>query len=210
MAIAPCAFDGSTEMYGLGIRTAAYILWFSTVLVQGVNESETSLFRLINFLFSTAFFLSLVIQTALNTLRAVEIYIVILLAFGPFYLYAPLYLWRLITCCSPTLDPGRWPKVPASPIARVLSFALLVGLVSFQMWFWCTAPPLLMAKDIGCREYAFLFAQVELGNSALMAINIILMVVYILCCLAILCNNVGFFTLPWKKELKRKHRHKIR
>jgi hypothetical protein len=99
--------------------------WIAPDEVPGMSFS--------NSLFVSATFLALVIQTVHGNLRPVETYIVLLLTFGGYLYFVPMYLWRLVICGNPQLDPSRWPRVLAGPVFSVLNFLLLVPVSSFQL-----------------------------------------------------------------------------
>src|SRR5689334_22312233 len=118
----PCAFPGHLETYGLGIRISIYLLWYTIPLSLWIAPTEAKLTRFLHSLVTSATFLGLIIQTDRNLLRPVEIYITILLCFGSFLYYVPLYIWRLLSCCQIPFDPARYGRVDVGPIAAILNF----------------------------------------------------------------------------------------
>ena len=127
-----CSVNGYADMYGLGIRTGFYLQWFGSIFADWVGAKAEALgLRFTNAFFVSATFLALLIQVSLNTLTALDIYIVLLLTFGGYYYLVPLYIWRLLTGCDPFLDPTRWPRVKTSrPFSRLM-FMLLVVVAAF-------------------------------------------------------------------------------
>lgn len=180
-----CTFDGNSDMYGLGIRVGFYLQWFGAIFASFLapNEVEGARFALATF--NAATFLALVIQTAQNSLRPVEVYLIVLLTFGFYHSMIPLYAWRLLTWWDPSKDPSRYPIVPASPTYSDLHIPLLLAVVSFQMWFWIAKVPMLGSQP--CGEYGFLFAKIRLNQPAFRIINIILYVILgtIILCIAV-------------------------
>lgn len=203
-------------MYGLGIRIGTYLLWFTVVGALWLAPTEVPALRFVTALFSLGLFVGLVIATANNNLRSSEVYIVYLLSFGTFFFLIPLYLWKGITCFSPLWDPGRFPRVPASPLNKTLNFALLLAITSFALWFWSTGVEDLraMARDMGdatgaptnCPEFGFLFAQVAIDNTGMIAFNILFNVLILIGCVAVFAFRCGLVTVGDQKKRRRKKR----
>lgn len=207
--MAACERSGNSDMYGLGIRTGFYIQWFGIIAAPWMAEEEVQGLRFGNALFITATFLALVIQTSLNALLAVDVYIVLLLTFGSFYWFVPLYLWRLIIGCNPLMDPSRWPLVPSSALYGVLSFALLVTVACYQLWFWTTGINTVQEAPTGCTDYGFLFAMTPLHNRGFIAFNVIFNIALLCIATAMLAFQAGLLPVPrWlsdKEEHARRH-----
>ncbi|KAG4436666.1 hypothetical protein IFR05_007845 [Cadophora sp. M221] len=184
-----CSFSGNADMYGLGIRLGFYLQWYGTILATWVARHEVTGMRLYSFFFVVAMFLALIIQTNRNNLRPVEIYIILLLTFGGYLHFVPLYVWRLLVGCDPDLDPTRHPRVGVGKIFSRLNFSLLVTVCIFQLWFWIgKVPPL---GHEGCTEFGFLFARVRLNQRGFVVVNVILYFLVLLFCVAILGISVG-------------------
>lgn len=164
-----CEIQVHSEMYGLGVRVGFYIQWFGIIVAYRLGGSATQDLRVLNALCVFATSVALLIQTAMNSLHAVEIYVVLLLVFGQFYFAIPLYLWRLITGCDPSWNLSRWPQAPSSPVFRFLTFLLFLVLLGYQMWFWTTGIRRLHTE---CGQYAFLFTKLPLENSGFAVVNI--------------------------------------
>lgn len=181
-----CTFSGNTDMYGLGIRFGFYLQWYGTILASWIARNEVPSLRFSNSLFVSATFLALIIQTDKDTLRPVEIYIILLLTFGGYLSFVPLYIWRLFTCCTPSLDPSRYPRVAAGPIFSILNFLLLVAVSLYQLWFWFNRAGHASVSGIGCKEFGFFFSQVDLNGKGFVVANILLQFLMLLCCFGVL------------------------
>jgi len=175
-------------MYGLGIRIGFYFQWYSTILASWIARPEVPSLRLSNSLFVAAAFLALIIQTALSKLRPVEIYIVLLLTFGGYLSLVPLYIWRLLTCCTPRWDPSRYSRVKNGKVFSVLNFALLISVSLFQLWFWFARAKKLV-PSIGtdtCRPYGFFFWKFHMDAKGFVTANIVFHFVLLACCLSVM------------------------
>ena len=127
-----CGFSGNTDMYGLGIRIGFYLQWYGTILATWIAKSEVPGMRLANSLFVSTTFLALVIQIVRNNLRPVKIYIILLLTFGAYLYFVPLYIWRLLIGCTPRWDPSRYPRVRNGKVFSRLNFLLLISVSLFS------------------------------------------------------------------------------
>jgi hypothetical protein len=185
----PCNFTGNSDMYGLGIRVGFYLQWHGTILASWIAREEVPGLRQSNSFFVSATFLALVIQTAGNGLRPVEIYIVLLLTFGGYLSFVPLYLWRAATGCAPQWDPSRVPRVWNGPVFSVLNFILVVAVSLFQLWFWFEGRK--RSAEDGCLGYGFFFARLRLDGRGFVAANIIFHFVLLACCLGMLCISAA-------------------
>ena len=207
-AMACPTFAGDEAMYGLGIRIGFYLLWFGSVLAGWIARRDTPHVRGVLLLFVAATFLALVIQVGNGALTAVEVYLVLLLVYGAYYAYVPLYLWRLASGCSPFWDPSRWPRVAPGRTYSAANVILLVAVTCFQLWFWTAGlNSIPSTATAGCPEWAFFFAMVQLRNPLFIALNIAINVVLLLCCVAHLCLEVGLVRSPrWLRKKVRKAR----
>ncbi|KAH6706454.1 hypothetical protein BKA61DRAFT_139130 [Leptodontidium sp. MPI-SDFR-AT-0119] len=187
--MAVCSFSGNADMYGLGIRIGFYFQWFGTILATWVARKEVTGMRLSGFFFVVAIFLALLIQTDRDNLRPAEIYIILLLTFGGYLHFVPLYVWRLLVGCDPDLDPTRHPRVKAGKIFTGLNFFLLITVCVFQLWFWIGRVPSLARE--GCTEFGFLFARVRLNQRGFVVVHVILYFLLLLFCVGILGIFVG-------------------
>ena len=183
-----CRFVGNSDMYGLGIRIGFYLQWYGGIMATMIAKSEIVGLRISNALFIAATFLALLIQVANNKLWLVEIYIILLLTFGSYLYFVPLYVWRLITGCSTRWDPSRYPRVRAGKLYSALNFFLLLSVTVFQLWFWCTGVK--GSHPDSCTEYGFLFGRVRLSNTAFVALNIVLYLLLLLVCVGVLVITI--------------------
>lgn len=188
--MAVCSFAGNTDMYGLGIRIGFYLQWFAGDLASWLAPSEVNGIRLTNSVFIAATFLALVIQISLNVsnLQVVEVYIILLLTFGYYLFFVPLYTWRLLTGYNPALDPFRFPHVRPGQVYSVLNFLLLVAVASFQLWFWFSRVPHLNGQ--ACQEYGFFFAKIKLNKQGFEVLNIVFYSLLLSSCVIVLLMSV--------------------
>ncbi|PVH72746.1 hypothetical protein DL98DRAFT_502005, partial [Cadophora sp. DSE1049] len=187
--MAICSFSGNADMYGLGIRIGFYLQWFGKILATWVARKEVTGMRLSESLFIAATFLALIIQTDRDNLRPVEIYIILLLTFGGYLYFVPLYIWRLLIGCDPDLDPSRHPRVRAGKMFSRLNFLLLCSVCVFQLWFWIGRVSTI-GRD-GCTEFGFLFARVRLNQRGFVVVNVVLYFLLLLCCVVVLGISLG-------------------
>lgn len=173
-------------MYGLGIRVGFYFQWFSTILASWIARSEVPGLRLSNSLFVAATFLALIIQTAKEKLRPVEIYVVLLLTFGGYLYLVPLYIWRLLTGCTPRWDPSRYSRVRNGKVFSALNFGLLISVSLFQLWFWFAKVKISGFGSTTCRPYGFFFHKFHLDAKGFMIANITFHFVLLACSTSVL------------------------
>jgi hypothetical protein len=197
-----CDTGGNADMYGLGIRIGFYLQWFGTILANWLAADEVPGLRLATAFFIGATFLALLIQTSQNNIRPIDAYITLLLTYGSYYYYVPMYLWRLVVRCNPILDPSRWPRVRSSKLYQVLRLTLLIAVTCFQMWFWTTGINS-MPRDAACDEYGFFFAQVLLRAPAVVAVNIVFVVALLLCTSVSLLYELHWLPQPgWVDKIE--------
>jgi hypothetical protein len=184
--MASCVLDGSSDMYGLGIRLGFYFQWYSSILASWFAPSEIEGLRFTNSLFVASTFLALIISAADNTsnLQPVDIYITLLLTFGYYLFLVPLCVWRVVTAGNARLDPTRWPTVRPDTLYNVLTSLLLLGVGAFQLWFWAwrvTQPN----PAEGCQEYGF-FARIRLNSLGFRVLNLVLYSLVMFTCVTLL------------------------
>ncbi|KAK3367433.1 hypothetical protein B0T24DRAFT_582127 [Lasiosphaeria ovina] len=167
-----CNYGGNPDMYGLGIRMGFYLQWFGIVIAAWMAKSEVPGLRLVHSFFVGAAFLALILQASWNTIRPIDTYIMLLLTYGSYYCYVPVYLWRLVTAWNPFWDPSRWPVVPTTSLFRALNLVLLLAATSLQIWFWSTGINTL-PRDPTCDEYGFFFTKVPLHAGLFVAVNLV-------------------------------------
>jgi hypothetical protein len=200
--MALCIFDGNTDMYGIGIRLGFYLQWFSAILARFLvpkrfrdhrkehpMKNEATGLRFSNNLFAAATFLALLILIGgdVSSLQVVEVYVVLLLTFGYSLALVPIYLWRLLTLCSPRWDPTRWPITWPSKVESNLTFLLITGVASFQLWFWFGRVSQL--HNLTCQEYGFLMAKVRLNLPVMQAVHILLYFAVLLSCVTMILRS---------------------
>jgi hypothetical protein len=169
--MAVCTFEGNSDMYGLGIRLGYYLQWYGAILARWIAPSEVKALAFSIDMFVSASFLALIILTTgnIDSLQPAETYIVLLLMFGSYLALVPIYLWRLLTACNPYWDPTRYPIVHLGALSANLSFALLVGVLVFQFWFWFDRVPDL--DGYNCEQYGFLLSQIRLNSKVSVALH---------------------------------------
>lgn len=194
-----CVINGDSDMYGLGIRIGFYLQWYGAILASWIAPSEINAMRFSNSLFVAATFLALIVQTAKSELQPVEIYIVLLLTFGYYLYFVPLFLWRLVTGCSPLLDPSRWPRKKQGAVFSVLNFMLLGSVSVFQVWFWVNQ--ITHPDDSNCEVFGFAFTKVRLNNLAFEVFNIVLYSLLLVTCISVLIISLCVL-VKWIEEDK--------
>ena len=124
-----CELSGNSDMYGLGIRIGSYLQWLSLLIAAHYVPSELPGLRTSNAFFTSATFIGLVVETALQDIEITEIYITMLLVFGSQYIWLTAMLWRVFT-------PSE-PESSKSSLMHWFSFGLVqVAQIGFQLWFW--------------------------------------------------------------------------
>ena len=192
MALNPssCAFAGTSDMYGLGIRIGFYLQWFAESVATWIATDEVPGIRLSNSFFIASTFLALIIQTSEGNLKPVEIYITLLLTFGAYVYFVPLYLWRIVTGYRARLDPSRWPRVLNGKMFSTLNHGMVVGVAVFQLWFWLRKAR--FPGTDGCEEFGFFFTKLRLNALGFVIVNLLFYFFLVLCCLG------SFFVLVGK------------
>jgi hypothetical protein len=194
-----CSFSGNADMYGVGIRIGFYLQWIGTILAGWLASDEVPSMRMSNALFVSATFFALILEAAQDTLQPVEIYIILLLSFGGYLYFVPLYIWRVLTCFNARCDPSRYPKVGNGPVYSVLNFGLLVAVCIFQVWFWLGK---VRSTDFGaCMEYGFSFSKIRMNTVWFLTLNVSLYLFVLLICLGVL--SVTAFRIARGKWLEK-------
>jgi hypothetical protein len=182
-----CVFEGDSDMYGLGIRIGFYLTWLADSLAPWIRRSEVASTRVTITVFIAATFLALVIQTAKDSSRhkPVEVYIILLLCFGEYFAFVPIYAWRFLLRFHPYWDPSRYPRVEVPNDYSLFNWILLTAVSGYQIYFWVHRVPEL--DDQTCQEFGFLFAKIKLNEKAFQIVNIVFHVLILFVCVAILC-----------------------
>ena len=156
-----CTINGNADMYGLGIRIGFYLQWYCTILADWLAPSEVPGLRKMNALLTTATFIALLILR--RSLIAPEIYVVLLLFFGSSYYILAAGGWRLVTCFKDSLDPSRYSaSEPSGKTAILLWSLVLLGELSFTLWFWTVQVPTIETQT--CQRYGFMFIRIRLNS----------------------------------------------
>ncbi len=210
-----CVLRGKPAMYGLGIRLAFYLLWFGTVLAGWLAPRAGGSLRMTLLVLVAATFLALVVQVSNGALRAVEIYVMLLLIYGTAPTTPTSRHPALPLAAGHRLQPLLGPRPVVAPPARrvwsVLNFLLLLAVTCFQLWFWITGVTAATpdAVSAACPEYAFFFAPVLLRNQLFIAFNIVLSILLLLFTVAHMCLVIGFIGSPrWLRKKNRRARKK--
>ena len=195
--MALCTLDGSSDMYGLGIRLGFYLQWYSAIFASWLAPSEIEGLRFTNSLFVASTFLALIVSTAsdVSNLQPVDIYITLLLTFGYYLFLVPLYAWRIVTAGNASLDPTRWPIVRPGQLFNVLTSLLLLAVGAFQLWFWAgRVTQVNSMRD--CPQYGFFFARIHLNSLGFRILNLVLYSLVLLACVSLLlifaAKEMGF------------------
>jgi uncharacterized membrane protein YvlD (DUF360 family) len=176
-------------MYGLGIRIGFYLQWFGTIMALWVARGEVQGMRLSNSLFVAATFLALIIQTEKDNLKPVEIYIILLMTFGGYLYFVPLYIWRIVNWFCPGVGSEQVsPCECRQSVQRTELFALSV---SFILSALVPDKQVENVSSDGCQEYGFFFAQLRLNEKGFVVANILFHFFLLLCCLVVLCITIG-------------------
>lgn len=190
--MALCPAEGRPDMYGLGIRLAFYIDWFSVALIEYIHEQDLADVRLLGFLLSLAVTISIIVQIVNNDLDPIDINIALILTMGIYVLLTPLYLWRFMTCFNQYLDPLRFSKEePPPPVFRLMRFLLLIVNAGIGTWFFTTY---LAESNLGCDQYAFFLSRMNIDSTVYIAFGAMFFIIVILACICVLFVKSGWIT----------------
>ncbi|KAF2744418.1 hypothetical protein M011DRAFT_470546 [Sporormia fimetaria CBS 119925] len=183
-----CHIEGTSDMYGLGIRLGYYLQWYSSILAIFLAPSEVPNLRFMTELFIAATFLATVILTIedVNRLKFVEKYIILLQIFGTYLGFVPLYLLeyavRQASSAASTrvLNLGLRAARPSLP--------LFMGAAVYWGWLWVRE-----GKDHSprkCPEYVFLMARIQFDHEASYFINCTIVLILGPICMALALETV--------------------
>ncbi|CAN9154635.1 unnamed protein product [Alternaria alternata] len=162
-----CEFSGNSDMYGLGIRIGSYLQWLSLLIAARYVPSELPGLRTSNAFFTSATFIGLVVETALQDIEITEIYITMLLVFGSQYIWLTAMLWRVFT-------PSE-PESSKSSLMHWFSFGLVqVAQIGFQLWFWIFKVAKFARRENTCQRFGFGFYKFGLTSDGFRIFNILL------------------------------------
>lgn len=130
----PCTFQGSSDIYGIGVRIGLYTQWVATLLVTLFAPEEEETFRIVNLTINTSIFLGIAVQSTTET-NAVEPIIVLFLMFGSL---------------SSLTGNGMSNSAHVSGAFRALFYT---ALAAYGCWFWFEGLDK-MVKE-GCEAIAF-------------------------------------------------------
>ncbi|KAI5376862.1 hypothetical protein J4E82_004532 [Alternaria postmessia] len=154
-------------MYGLGIRIGSYLQWLSLLIAARYVPSELPGLRTSNAFFTSATFIGLVVETALQDIEITEIYITMLLVFGSQYIWLTAMLWRVFT-------PSE-PESSKSSLMHWFSFGLVqVAQIGFQLWFWIFKVAKFARRENTCQRFGFGFYKFGLTSDGFRIFNILL------------------------------------
>ncbi|KAK4224430.1 hypothetical protein QBC38DRAFT_371100 [Podospora fimiseda] len=178
---APCSIAGNPDLYGLGIRVSFYLIWISTLCLNPIEEGYIAILFIGELVLDAAVFLGLVIAASGGYLHAVEVYIAILLLSTTVYLLFPRHAADLAMAFCPHLGLRTKKRIYQNYVAAArLLYTIVVG--GLQMWFWISGVNdshihrmLTDTDETGCQQFGFLFGPVDLHNSALKALHIIVL-----------------------------------
>jgi hypothetical protein len=188
--MATCEVSGTSDMYGLGIRVGFYLQWMSSPATAWIAPGETNSLRTANAFFISATFIGLIIETALNHLDVVEIYVILLLGFGAQYSWLITTLWRVATHFNAAWDPTRHMRAPIpSTMYWFLYNTVQIAQIIFQLWFWLYKIP---RTNNECARFGFAFFKVKLTSNGFRIFNVVVMVV-------LLVLMVVFFALHFRQ-----------
>lgn len=208
--MAVCHISVNAGTYGVGIRIAFYLQWFGMIITSWAPKPDVlNLLNCTNALTTAATSIGLVMN--FDRLQPVEIYIVLLLTCGALYFTIPIYLWRLVTCCRPWWDPGRWTRIRTGWLFRVSTFSTYGALLSLHIWLWCRGIHVKkktgsdLDTEIECEQFGFLFAQIRLDDPGLATVNIIIHLAIFLVGTGVSANRIGIFECCyWDRSQKRR------
>ncbi|KAK3695697.1 hypothetical protein B0T22DRAFT_509020 [Podospora appendiculata] len=209
----PCAQQAQPALYGLGIRTAFYLLWYGTILASWAAPAELPLLRLATSLFIGGEFLSLVILASDgDRITAVDAYVMLVLTYGTYFALVPRYLWGALTGWNPFWDPGRWPRVPMTGVFVVVEMLGVAAVTSFLMWFWTggRSADVLCGDGDGNGGWGFFFAQVPIDAGLFVAVNIVFVVVVLVGVAVGLGMRLGVCWPPrWVRRRERRFEREV-
>lgn len=129
-----CPFEGSADLYGIGVRIGLYTQWAATLLVTLFNPKDEETFRIVNLIIQSSIFLGLCQQANTKT-HPVEPVLTTFLLFG--------------SLSSLTRD-GIMHISHFSTVYRTLFY---VALTAYNCWFWFIG--LDGMRDPTCIDIAF-------------------------------------------------------
>ncbi|KAJ8125382.1 hypothetical protein O1611_g8257 [Lasiodiplodia mahajangana] len=122
--------------------------------------------------FVVAAFIAIISQACTGSATVVDLYISLLICFGDYFFFIPIYVWRLTTRFDPRLDPTRWLVATPSVAFSLLDQLLVVASAAFQIWFWIRKVPKDTPAD--CETFGFLFFKLPMKSLGFRIVNIVI------------------------------------
>ncbi|KAK4162629.1 hypothetical protein QBC43DRAFT_240809, partial [Cladorrhinum sp. PSN259] len=178
----PCPIAGNPDLYGLGIRVSFYLIWISILCLNPIEERYIVILYVGELVLDAAVLLGLVIAASGGYLHAVEVYIAILLLSTTFYLFFPRHLADLAMVVCPHLGLRVKKRIDENYVAAFRCLYAIV-IIALQLWFWISGVDdshihrmLKDGDETKCQQFGFLFGRIDLHNSALKAMHIIVLI----------------------------------
>ncbi|KAF8246072.1 hypothetical protein K440DRAFT_662314 [Wilcoxina mikolae CBS 423.85] len=144
-----CGFNGTSDMYGLGIRLGVYLQTFALLLARAFDITESM--EAISF--SGCFFkLSMLTGLSVITIASPKFNVVeagIVVAFT-------LCTHEAVDFNNETTKPSRWGFIKG--LLPILVLSSQIGLSAYSIWFWFRGIDWLAHS--ACPSYGFFFARV--------------------------------------------------
>ena len=151
-----CGFEGNGDVYGIGIRIGLYTQWLSTLLTNWllVNRSASHI-RDVNTCFQLAMLIALLsLHRGETNPHAVDVYLIILQILG-----------STCTISSHATTKSQWKSTSWGGLVR---FGIYWAVAGYSTYYWFYAlknAEFQRANGVGCVDYGFLFAKVQLEKS---------------------------------------------
>ncbi|GAB1315102.1 hypothetical protein MFIFM68171_05312 [Madurella fahalii] len=210
-----CTIAGNPDTYGLGIRTAVYLLWYAVLIGERLSERHARTLRGAELILASVIFLGLAMTATAGHLHAAEVYIALLLVSGTVYLLVPRHTTDLVAWIHPKLRPRR--QGDGFGIATVVRCLFVVIVIGLHLWFWTTGVDsasidrALREQFDGCRQLrqvGFAFGPVELRSGGFRALNILLMLA--LLAGGVLVGAMKARVMGKKRSRRRRRANKLR
>ena len=144
-----CGFQGTEDLYGLGVRLALYLQVYTNLLVMMKfhGKGELRFFRVANVSLLAAMIVVVLVKVADRTLLGVEI-VTILIILG-------------IQELNIQIAFGNTALSKYSEALGIFQLAYSLGFGGFMVWFWFVGLDVLPRSNCP-DEYAFVFAKASL------------------------------------------------
>ncbi|KAH7259973.1 hypothetical protein B0J15DRAFT_593839 [Fusarium solani] len=156
-----CLLPGRPDLYGVGIRTAFYIQWLGSLIIELLSEEHLTDMRFVSVFSSAAALTALIIGAAQGKLYPLDVYFLLLFAMGFFLFLIPLRTWQLLTRCQPHLDPFFLSQEDHGVFYNLMTVTILAGNTAMGAWYYTTFLPRL---NRDCWEVVFVLGKVDLEN----------------------------------------------